>query len=77
MRRQQRPRCRSTFERPITGTVDAGEDLEPSVTLVCTYANVEDGTQISATLDVNYRTNGLTRTASGSPATISFTVQSD
>ena len=36
-----------------------------------------DGAVITATLNVKYTTNGMERTASGSPATISFTVQSD
>lgn len=60
----------------LTGTVAAGGNLNPPA-LVCNYSNVADGTVITATLNVKYTTNGLERTASGSPATISFTVQSD
>ena len=62
--------------KAITGTVAAGGNLGP-VTLVCTYTNMTDGAVISATLNVKSTTNGLERAASGSPATISFTVQGD
>jgi prealbumin domain-containing protein len=62
---------------PITGTVAAGGNLTPAFTLACTYSNLADGAVITATLNVKYTTNGLERTASGSPATISFTVQAD
>jgi len=51
----------------LGGTDDA------SFTLVCTYAN-PDPEAITATLVVKYTTNNLERTASGSPATITFTV---
>jgi hypothetical protein len=64
------------FTRTITGTVAAGGNLGP-ITTVCHYDNMADGAVITATLNVKYTTNGLERTASGSPATISFTVQSD
>jgi hypothetical protein len=64
------------FTRTITGTVAAGGNLGP-ITTVCHYDNMADGAVITAALNVNYTTNGLERTASGSPATISFTVQSD
>jgi hypothetical protein len=65
------------FSAPITGTVAAGADLSPPVTLVCHYGNMADGAVITATLNIKYTINGLERTASGSPATISFTIQSD
>ena len=61
----------------ITGSVPAGGNLTPAFTLACTYSNMADGAVITATLNVNYTTNGLPRAASGSPATISFTVQAD
>jgi len=64
------------FTRTITGTVAAGGDLGP-ITVACDYDGMADGAVITATLNVNYTTNGLERTASGSPATISFTVQGD
>jgi hypothetical protein len=62
---------------PITGTVAAGGNLTPPFTLACTYSNMADGAVITAVLNVNYTTNGVQRAASGSPATVSFTVQAD
>jgi hypothetical protein len=64
------------FTRPITGTLAPDGDLGP-ITTTCQYANMADGAVITAVLNVNSTTNGLERTASGSPATISFTVQGD
>jgi Prealbumin-like fold domain len=64
------------FTQTITGTVGAGANLGP-VTVTCHYDDMADGAVITAALNVNYTTNGLERAASGSPATISFTVQSD
>jgi hypothetical protein len=60
--------------KAITGTVAAGGDLGP-ITITCNYVGVADGAVITATLNINSTTNGLERPASGSPATISFTVQ--
>ena len=62
--------------KAVSGTVAAGGDLGP-ISITCTYTNVADGTVISALATVNSITNGVTRPASGSPATISFTVQSN
>lgn len=65
------------FSQAITGTIAAGGNLGP-VTVVCNYSNMADARVITATLNIKYTTAGtLERTASGSPATISFTVQSD
>jgi hypothetical protein len=65
------------FSTPITGTLAAGGDLDPPFTLVCQYSNMADEAVITARLVVKYTINGLERSASGSPAMISFTVQSD
>jgi len=47
-------------------------------TLTCTYNNAADGAVVTANLsEVDYTLNNLTRTASGTPASISFTIQSD
>ena len=73
LRRRHNP---APFTRPITGTVAAGADFGP-ITVACNYVGMADGAVITATLNVNTTTNGLERAASGSPATISFTVQSD
>jgi hypothetical protein len=64
------------FTTPITGTLDGGASLDP-LTVSCNYDNMADGAVITATLTVKYTLNGLEREASGSPATISFTIQSD
>jgi hypothetical protein len=64
------------FTTPIAGTIAAGGDLGP-VALVCHYSNMADGAVITATVTIKYTLNALERSASGSPATISFTVQSD
>ena len=62
----------------ITGTLAAGGDLNPAFAdVVCQYSNMADGAEITAVLNVKYTTNTLERTASGSPATITFTVQAD
>ena len=63
--------------KALTGAIAANGDLGP-VTLVCTYTGMADGAKIKATLNVNYTTAGTgERAASGSPATIEFTVQGD
>jgi hypothetical protein len=59
----------------IVGTVSAGFDSVP-ISLTCTY-DTPNPTAITATLTVKYTTNGLERTASGSPAEITFTVNPD
>ncbi|MCI0582589.1 MAG: prealbumin-like fold domain-containing protein [Chloroflexi bacterium] len=53
----------------------SGTETE-SFSLTCHYTS-PDPTLISATLEIHYETNNMTRTASGSPATISFTVDPD
>jgi hypothetical protein len=55
--------------------IAAGATSAP-ITLTCTYDH-PDPAEIVATLNVKYTTNGLERTASGSPATITFTVDAD
>ncbi|MGH9149587.1 MAG: prealbumin-like fold domain-containing protein [Acidimicrobiales bacterium] len=52
-----------------------GEEVTFSVT--CTYTAAADSTVVTASLISSYLTNGLSRTISGSPATISFTIQGD
>jgi hypothetical protein len=44
--------------------------------LTCPYS-LADGAVVTANLTAKYTTNGLERESSGSPAAISFTVQSD
>jgi len=66
----------SPFTTAITGTVAPGASLNPAP-VSCNYNNMADGAVITASLTVKYTLNGLEREASGSPATISFTVQSD
>lgn len=61
----------------ITGTVAANGGVLDLPDLTCTYSGMSDGAVITATLTVKSLTNGVTRDASGSPATISFTVQGD
>jgi hypothetical protein len=61
----------------ITGTIAADGNLSPPFELTCDYNNMADGAVITAALTVKYTTNGLEREASGSPATISFTIQND
>src|SRR5919109_305813 len=52
--------------------------FEATFTLSCTYTNLDDGSHVTANLSaLNYTTNSVTRTASGTPATLSFTVQGD
>jgi hypothetical protein len=55
----------------VGATVTVGNDL--TKTLTCHYDH-PNAKAITAQLTVVYTTNGLPRTASGSPATISFTV---
>jgi hypothetical protein len=59
----------------ITGTLAPGAEL--TFTLDCTYSNLNDGAKVTADLNTSYTTNGLARVASGSPAQVFFTVQSD
>jgi uncharacterized surface anchored protein len=58
---------------PISQTIAAGASNNPAISLTCHYDH-PNGKTITGTLVVKYTTNGLERTASGSPATISFTV---
>ncbi len=61
---------------PIGGSLAPGAELTFSLT--CTYTDLDDGAVVTASLSaVDYTLNGLTRTASGTPASISFTIQSD
>ena len=62
--------------RAITGTVAAGADGGP-FSLSCTYTGLNDGARVIADLVVKSTTNTLEREASGSPAQIRFTVQTD
>ena len=59
----------------ISGTLASG--AESTFTKSCTYTNLADGAVVTGTLNVKYTTNTLERVASGSPATVSFTIQSD
>ena len=71
----QSPGCASTTPFGDTTFDPAGAPIV--VTATCTYTNAADGTVVTATLDADYTLNGQTREASGSPATIMFTIQSD
>ena len=53
--------------------IGIGADNSTPITLTCHYDH-PDGKAISALLTVNYTTNGFEYHASGSPATITFTV---
>ena len=65
--------CSPSNTRTSRGsTSPAGQD-GPSITLTCTYDH-PNPKAITATLTVNYTTNGFEYHASGSPATITFTV---
>jgi hypothetical protein len=57
---------------PITGSIAVGAD-SPNLVLTCHYDH-PNPKAITATLTVKYTTNGLERRASGSPATITYTV---
>jgi hypothetical protein len=57
---------------PITGSIAVDAD-SADVVLTCHYDHPLPKA-ITATLTVKYTTNGLERTASGSPATITYTV---
>lgn len=67
--------CTPTSPVVIDGTLAAGADK--TVTVACDYVNLDDGSKVTADLAVSYTTNGLLREASGSPAKIEFTIQSD
>ena len=56
---------------PITGTIAVTR--QPDHVLTCHYDHPNPKV-ITATLNVNYTTNGLSADASGSPATITYTV---
>jgi len=60
----------------VTG-VSVAPGADAMFTLSCEYTNAADGASITATLNATYTLTGLTRTVSGTPATITFTVQSD
>jgi len=62
----------------ISGELAAGGTEEDTFTVNCTYATLDDGSTITASLsEVEYELNDLTRVASGTPASIFFTIQSD
>ena len=68
--------CAPAVPLALTGTIAAGAD-SATFTTTCTYTTLDDGSMVTANLNVSYSLNGLTRVASGSPATIVFTVQAD
>ena len=60
----------------ISGTLAPGQEL--TFTLTINYTNFADGAKVTASLTaVEYTTNGLARSASGTPAEVFFTVQAD
>ena len=61
--------CTQTF----TATLAPGGSA--TFTLTANYANMANLAVITANLTASYTTNGLTRIPSGTPATISFTIQ--
>ncbi|TLZ72278.1 MAG: hypothetical protein E6K10_02725 [Methanobacteriota archaeon] len=52
-----------------------GAGAELTFSLSVDYVNAPSGSTVTANLNVQYTLNGLTRTASGSPAMIMFTIQ--
>jgi Prealbumin-like fold domain len=65
--------CSPSNTKDLSGIdIPAGQD-GPSITLTCTYDH-PDPKAITAALTVNYTTNGFEYHASGSPASITFTV---
>jgi len=67
--------CTPASPLALTGTLAPNGTL--TFTMACTYTNIPDNTAITADLIVKYTTNTLERQASGSPAKIVYTVQSD
>ena len=61
----------------LTRSIAPGAANTVTVSTTCTYSGFDDGSHVSASLNISYILNGLTRVASGSPATITFTVQAD
>ncbi len=61
--------CTQTFTATLAPSASA------TFTLTANYANMANLELITANLTASYTTNGLTRTPSGTPATISFTIQ--
>jgi hypothetical protein len=71
--------CTPSNTKSLTGTLakeNASTTDDATFSLTCTYDH-PNPTAITATLNVKYLTNGMLRTASGSPATITFTVAAD
>jgi prealbumin domain-containing protein len=68
--------CTPTNTLDLTGTTIAAGADSSEFTLTCSYDHPAPAA-ITATLNVKYTTNGTERTASGSPATITFTVAAD
>jgi hypothetical protein len=68
--------CTGGNTQSITGTIAKNGGDSTPFTMTCTY-NVSTGEHVNAVLTIDYTTNGLERKASGSPATIQFTVEGD
>jgi hypothetical protein len=73
--------CTPTSPIALSGTLAAddhaaGGNDDKSFTISCEYNELDTNT-VTGTLSVSYTINGLTRVASGSPATITFTIQGD
>jgi hypothetical protein len=68
--------CTPTNPLPLD---DAALEIneEVSFSLTCIYTDLNDGAKVTADLIATYETNGLIRMVSGSPASITFTVQKD
>ncbi len=65
--------CTGTCTQTFTATLGPGGSA--TFTLTANYLNMANLAVITANLTASYTTNGLTRTPSGTPATISFTIQ--
>lgn len=60
----------------VIGSIGPGQETTFMLTL--TYNDLADQAVVTAALDtITYRTNGLARNVSGTPATISFTIQAN
>ena len=71
--------CIGDNPKPLSATLTtSAPNNEATFTMSCTYTNLDDGSHVTANLSaLDYTTNTVTRTASGTPATITFTVQGD
>jgi prealbumin domain-containing protein len=68
--------CEFTWTFSLAGE-NGGTTDDSELQATIAYTNIADGSEIQADLTVSYTTNGLARSASGSPASIDFTIQSD